>query len=93
MSFIKPFKCFNIFFHICDNSFEWCKSLKMRFKLVTNVLYGVECFKTLFRREAEVLNMLTRFLNEFQSFKICFKWVRIVLKVSRTVLMGGTCVS
>ena len=30
----------------CQNVFKW----------VTNVLYGVECFKMWFRREAKVLN-------------------------------------
>ena len=38
----------------------------MRFKWVTNVLYGVECFKICFRMDAKVLNML-------KQFKMIFK--------------------
>ena len=64
MSVIKPCKSFTIFSYAY--SFEWCKSFKMRFKWVTNVLYGVECFKMWFRREAEVLNMLKRFKMIFK---------------------------
>ena len=53
---------------MCDNSIEWCKSLKMHFKWVTNMLYGVECFKMSFRREAKVLNILKQ---QFQGGYQC----------------------
>ena len=66
---------------MCDNSIEWCKSLKMHFKWVTNMLYGVECFKMWFGREAEALNML-------KQFKMIFKLGTNVLnglKISKYV--------